>query len=265
MDLVVGGDGLIGRALTQRLGGHFVATTRRPAKSGRIFLDLNDVFALDLPRVSVAYIAAGMGRPECEADPLLARRVNVDGTVALAAYLIERGAYVIFPSSAAVFSEGDRPKPTDATSPISVYGRLKVETERQLLALGNCAILRLSKVIAPDAGLLARWQSDYATDRPILAYDHTRIAPVSVGNAADVLIALGATKPGGIHHMSASKSISWATLASALFGPSRVTPISKPPGMGQDVTVLDTRSLERVVGHRPVGPLADVPCLVSAE
>src|SRR5689334_1013461 len=90
--LVVGADGEIGRALAVHLaaaGAAVIGTTRRAgaaAQHGRMFLDL----AADpagwpaFPAADAAVICAAVARvADCERDPDAARRVNVDGPLAL--------------------------------------------------------------------------------------------------------------------------------------------------------------------------------------
>ena len=97
--LVVGGDGLIGRALVRQLAGEgraVLASTRRrgvAGPAGRILELAQDPSGWTPPQpVSVAFLlAAAANQLSCCADPEVSRKINVDHTVALARRLIAPG------------------------------------------------------------------------------------------------------------------------------------------------------------------------------
>lgn len=224
--LVVGGDGLIGGAVAARLragGGAVIATTRRSgAISGSDFrLDLADDPGgwPELPEVDAAVLCAAVARlGECEADPAASRRVNVDGALALARRLADRGSYVLLLSSDKVF-DGTRPARTrgDARSPATEYGRQKSAAEQGLLALGpECAVLRLSKVLSPALELVRGWRGALEAGRTIAPFHDMYLAPVSVDFVSEMIIQLLAERRPGIFQASGDRDVSYETLARAL-------------------------------------------------
>lgn len=224
--LVVGGDGLIGRALTRHLAdeGHGVlATTRRRGAAGpmRPFLELAQdptEWALPSP-VSVAFLlAASTNQLSCCADSGVSHRINVDHTVALARRLVGDGTFVVFTSTNLVF-DGEAPRyPICASpSPTSEYGRQKAEAEQALLALGPLvAVVRLTKILSADMPLIGGWIAALRAGRPIDAFSDLICAPMPVGYVTQALARIGAARKGGLFHLSGADEVSYVGLAQAL-------------------------------------------------
>ena len=109
--LVIGADGLIGRALVDYLsnaGEPVIETTRQidTILERRVLLDLaEDVSNWHPPcQVSVAYLCAAMSKvDDCRKHPKHSEIVNVRNTVALAKILVASGAFVIFLSTTLVY------------------------------------------------------------------------------------------------------------------------------------------------------------------
>ncbi len=93
-------------------------------------------------------LAAIVGAPACDRDPWLAQAVNRDA-IAMLNRLRSRQQLVVFPvtnsgygtKSGNVFCTEDSP-----LTPISLYGRTKVEAEAELLSSPNAVTLRLATV-----------------------------------------------------------------------------------------------------------------------
>jgi dTDP-4-dehydrorhamnose reductase len=224
--LVVGGDGLIGRALTRRLEGEgraVLATTRRHgcASRNRPHLELaQDPSAWTPPQpVSVAFLlAAAANQLSCCADPAASRRINVDHTVALARRLVSLGAFVVFTSTNLVFDGEEARYPTCALPhPTSEYGRQKAEAEQALLALGpRVAVVRLTKVLAAEMPLIGRWVEALKAGRAVEAFTDLICAPMPVDFVAEALARIGAHAKGGLFHLSGADEVSYADLARSL-------------------------------------------------
>ncbi|MGH6739131.1 MAG: SDR family oxidoreductase [Bradyrhizobium sp.] len=218
--LIIGADGSIGGALAHSLGAHghgVVTTTRRTQAAARdtIFLDLAGPLP-DLPEVDVAVICAAMARlEECRRDVELARQVNVTAPLELGRSLARAGARVILLSTAAVFDgnkghveENEQPKPRSA------YGLLKAEAEARMLDLGSLAsVLRLTKVVKPNAGIFSQWIAEMRDGKTVRALSDRRLSPLTVAHAVDASLALIENGKGGIYHASGATDVSYADAA----------------------------------------------------
>ena len=218
--LIIGADGSFGGPLSQALGclGHeVIATTRRRerASSDRLFLDLAEALP-PLTCVDVAVICAAMARfEECRRYPELAYRVNVTAPLALSRSLARSGARVILLSTSAVF-DGSRPyvDESEKPAPRSAYGRFKAEAESGLLDLGSAAsVLRLTKVMKPNAGLLSEWIARLGAGKTVRAFHDHRFCPLHVADAIDAIVALIESCAGGIYHVSGAADMSYADAA----------------------------------------------------
>ena len=93
-------------------------------------------------------LACMTGAPLCEKDPIAAKTVNFDA-VKMILELRSKDQLIIFPTTNSGYGIGEKGiYCTEKTplNPISLYGRLKVETEKMLLDAGNCITLRLATV-----------------------------------------------------------------------------------------------------------------------
>ncbi|MBI2890469.1 MAG: NAD(P)-dependent oxidoreductase [Nitrospirae bacterium] len=100
-------------------------------------------------------LAAIVGQKACERAPRLAREVNVDA-IALLNRLRRPDQFVIFPMTNSGYgATTGQVLCTEETelSPVSLYGRTKVEAERILRATPNVVVLRLATVFGPSPRL----------------------------------------------------------------------------------------------------------------
>lgn len=143
---ITGGGGL--------LGSHLVKTAPQFAPSHRVVgliraeLDLLDFAAVQRAfrqqRPQLVIHCAAMSRsPECQANPALARRMNVDVTAQLAELCAD--IPFVFLSTDLVFdgTKGNYAE-TDPVNPISVYGETKVAAEQIVQAHPRHLIFRLA-------------------------------------------------------------------------------------------------------------------------
>ncbi|MGZ8366666.1 MAG: SDR family oxidoreductase [Nitrospira sp.] len=133
--IVTGTAGLIGQ--------YFVKSAARWAPGwevrglSRADLDLTDHAAAEqvwqrLKPSAVIHCAAISRTAECEGNPQLARRMNVEATAYLAR--LSRDIPFIFLSSGEVFDgKGGWYQETDEPNPINVYGKTKLEAEQRVL------------------------------------------------------------------------------------------------------------------------------------
>lgn len=226
--LVVGGDGLIGRALFSALrasGVEVISTTRRK-NPGEIQLDLGmPLNVAQLPRCDVAYLCAAISRfGACEQNPALAKLVNVTTQLELARHLFLEGTHVVFLSSNAVFNGVDDAPAEDAhPSPTSVYGQLKFEAERKLKALacqysGTLSIIRLTKVLSKDLPLISNWFLNIRAGQKVDAFSDVTVSPISLKYILDGLTLCGYLRHNGIVHLSGEDELSYYDLVKELAG-----------------------------------------------
>lgn len=172
----------------------------------------------------------------CESDPDLARRINVDAPVELAAHLMARGAFVVFLSSNTVF-DGSTPDPDEDSpiAPANAYGRQKADAEARLRAIPGAdrqlAIVRLSKVLSPDTGVPAVFRGKLASGQPCDAFADLLLCPVSPAYVVSGLRAVATRRATGNFHLSGATTLSYAEFARQLarqFGwdPALVRPVT---------------------------------------
>jgi len=195
-----------------------VGTSRRPQGSAEILLDLGaDLSDWSPPEsVDAAIICAGISRlAECERYPELARRINVEGTLALIDRLLVRGVYVVYLSSSTVF-DGSAPKrlSSETQRPVNEYGRHKAEVEKRLLELGaDAAVLRLAKALGPRDRLFAEWRNALRNGRGIVAFEDMTLSPIPLFCVVAVLSRILIGRHTGIFQLSGSIDLSYADAA----------------------------------------------------
>jgi dTDP-4-dehydrorhamnose reductase len=157
---VVGAGGQVGGALLAHLGERALGTWRSPPPGGHA-ADLEALAAdpasaralVGEAGAGVVVVAAGMTWVDgCEQEPDLARRVNADGPAALARAAAATGARTVYLSTEYVFDGTAGPYgEDDPVSPLSVYGRSKLEGEQAVQAADPAAlVLRTTVVYGPE-------------------------------------------------------------------------------------------------------------------
>jgi dTDP-4-dehydrorhamnose reductase len=140
--LVIGASGQVGREASAALraaGLDVVGTSASRPAPGLVPLDLR---RLDEARVTVRDAAADLvvlasaltAVDRCEEEPELARAMNAEAPAAIAEAARASGGRTVFLSTEYVFDGRAGPYDEDAPpSPVSVYGRTKLEGERAVL------------------------------------------------------------------------------------------------------------------------------------
>jgi dTDP-4-dehydrorhamnose reductase len=147
-----------------------------------------------------------------EDDEEGARRVNAEGTANVAAL----GAPVVYYSTDYVF-DGRKREPcveSDATGPLSAYGRTKLLGEQEVR---EGWIVRSSWLFGPTGTNFVRTMLRLGEERgEVRVVDDQRGCPTYVGHLAAAtreLIGL----PHGVWHVAADGECTWAELAEAIF------------------------------------------------
>jgi len=223
--LVVGSDGLIGAALKRRLVGEdrpLLGTTRQPGTTGKDMLRLDlsgDIDDWEPPTgITSAFLCAAITTlKQCETDPVGSYLVNVRNIVRLTEKLTQSGVFVVFLSTSAVFDGSMAFAASDTpVHPTTEYGRQKVDAERILLNMGkHVAIVRPTKVIAPNMPLLAQWRNVLERDEPIRPFSDLLMSPLPLDFAVEALVRIADSRRGGIYQLSGAADVSYAEFAAA--------------------------------------------------
>lgn len=133
-----------------------------------------------LPGVDfVVPLAAIVGAPACDKDQILSRTINLEAVQSILK-LRHKSQSVIFPNTNSGYGRGqegvaycDENTPLE---PISLYGQLKAEAEKILLASGNVICLRLATVFGASPRMrLDLLVNDFVyravTDRAIILFE----------------------------------------------------------------------------------------------
>ncbi len=259
MPLIFGGDGLIGSALCTHFDSEkvdYCATSRSP-KGAQIRLDLSEnPLSWDLPeRCRVAFLCAAQTNLQaCEQDPGGTALINVERIVALGRLLLDRDAFLIFPSTNLVFDGSSRyPRPQDPPVPACEYGRQKARAEQGLLALGaDVAVVRLTKVVHPSMPLLLEWVGALRRGHPIHPYADLTFSPLPLGFVVRAFERIAEKRLAGITQLSGSGEISYADFARALGSrmgaPDHLVQPVSSPGESRGFSTLDAARAKRELG-----------------
>lgn len=218
--------------------------------------------------------AAHTAVDKAESEPDLARQINALAPGVLAEEAQRLGAWMVHYSTDYVFDgSGQRPwVEADATGPLSVYGRTKLEGEQRVAACDRHLILRTSWVYAARGGNFARTMLKLAGERESLTVIGDQFgAPTSAELLADVTahaLRAAAAQPrlAGMYHCVAAGETSWHQYAQFVLrealalgwplraGPDRVGEITTAqyPTTAQRPlnSRLDTRKLQQAFGLR---------------
>jgi dTDP-4-dehydrorhamnose reductase len=189
------------------IGGHLARIDPTVIALGRAAGDLTSLG----PRIvearpdAVIHMAAMTSIVDCDARPDEARRVNVEGTRAVARAAAECGARLVHVSTDQVHDGLSAPyREEDQPTPISCYGSTKAEAERVALAEGGAGtlVVRVHLVVGAArpprlSGMDHFLAAVREGGRPPLFEDEFR-SPIHVVDAARALLELAASGPTGI-------------------------------------------------------------------
>ncbi len=160
----------------------------------------------------ILHAAAWTDVDGAEGDPVGAARVNAEGTRNVTAL----GAPLVYFSTDYVF-DGTKPGPyveSDQPSPTSVYGRTKLQGERQV---ADGWIVRTSWLFGPTGHNFVRTMLRLGAERDeVRVVSDQRGCPTYVGHLAAATREIVAL-PKGTWHVAADGECTWAELASAIF------------------------------------------------
>ncbi|MCP5505467.1 MAG: SDR family oxidoreductase [Chlamydiales bacterium] len=254
--LVVGANGLIGKALV-RAWNPPIATTKE--ELNLLFPSLD---SLPIENETHLIIAAGVTKPAvCVRDPLITRKVNVEGTLKLAELAAMHGIIPVLFSTDYVFDGKKGPySESSPHSPISEYGKQKALLENSIAEVtqGNYLLLRLSKIyttIPDDQTLIDEIVSHLQKNERYLAATDQVFCPMHLDDLLVVLKHLIQMNKTGIYNVAGKEAVSRYDLAKTIcqtleISERLLTPVSIDV-FGKDLrpksTILETTKLFREI------------------
>jgi dTDP-4-dehydrorhamnose reductase len=236
---ITGAGGLIGNYLARS---PFVPAGWRLVPLGRGDLDLTDRvaverrFRLERPKL-VIHCAAISKTTECEQQPELARRVNVEVPAQLAELCAE--ARLVFLSTDLVF-DGRRGHyvETDAVNPLGVYAETKVAAEQRVLAFPHHVVVRTSlnagRSPTGDRSFNEQLRCAWREGRTLRLFTDEFRCPIPAEVTARALWELALKSPGGLYHLAGAERLSRWEMGRLLAGQCReVNPQIEPASLAE--------------------------------
>jgi dTDP-4-dehydrorhamnose reductase len=186
--------------------------------------------------------AAHTAVDKAESEPALAQMLNATAPGALAQAANAAGAWFVHYSTDYVFDgSGSAPwKEQDATGPLSVYGRTKLEGEQLVRAAGpRHLILRTSWVYAARGGNFAKTMLRLARERDRLTVINDQFgAPTGADLLADITAhalraALQDAGKAGLYHAVAAGEATWHDYARFVLGHAAAAGVALKAGPGE--------------------------------
>ena len=234
--LVLGANGLIGRAVGKQLEGKYewFGTYFKRKEPGLIKLDitslgnLKEIFNEIKPSciVNCANLAGGVDF--CESHPSLAEKFHLEANISIGELCEKYGARIVLMSTDYVFDGENAPyQEDDKPNPLNTYGRLKLEAERVLINnVTKHTIVRTTNVFG--------WDPETATPNYMMALYRTIKAnkqfrapsflwgnPTYVDDLTSAIIELCSIEMNGVFHVVGSSFINrydWARRACRIAG-----------------------------------------------
>ena len=211
---VTGAGGLIGNYLVQRAPR--CAPDWRVRGLTRAALDLTDFAAvqraIEADRPALVIHCAALSRsPECEANPALAQRLNVEVTRRLAelcatASLVFFSTDLVFDGRAGNYDESAVP------NPLSVYGRTKAEAERVVLQHPRPLVIRtsLNGGVSPtgDRSFNEELCRAWRAGRTLRLFTDEYRSPMHASVTAQAVWELALAGATGVYHVAGAQRLS---------------------------------------------------------
>jgi len=170
----------------------------------------------------IIHCAANSNLDECEKAPDLASAINVNSTEYLISAANDLGSRLIFVSSDMVFNgEKGNCRESVLVSPISVYGRTKVQSEELLIRHCNNYVIARAALIYGRAetggSSFSMWiENQLRAGSPVSLYENQFRTPVLVNNLAEAILELAQNDYKGIIHLGGENRIDRLTFGRQL-------------------------------------------------
>ncbi len=208
---------------------------------------------------------AALSKPnDCEQNPDRSYQINVEATCTLAEFCGERQIPFVFTSTEQVFDGESAPYgESDPPTPISMYGRHKVEAEERIQQVHpQAAICRMPLMYGPPSPITESFVQGFIrmleAHKPLPLFVDEYRTPAYVEDAAEgLLLALG--KGSGLLHLGGPERINryqFGLLLAEIFdlNPACITPchradVPMPAPRPADLTTSNERAV--ALGYQP--------------
>lgn len=209
----------------------------------------------------VLHAAALASHEACEANPELARRLNVEGTRALAQAAASVGALFIYVSTDAVFDgvEGNYSE-SSPTNPFSIYGKTKLEAEGLVLSYANSLVIRTNFFGWSPSGersILEFFVNNLSQRNAVKGFTDFTVSSIYVRHLVDVIATIAGSDYRGLLHVAAHNALTkyqfGVSVAQAfqldddLIIPTSSTAVGLTTSRSRDLS-LDVSRAERLMG-----------------
>lgn len=160
---------------------------------------------------ALIHCAALSRSAECEANPALARKLNVEVTQTLA-QLAADISFVFFSSDLVFDGRAGNYDESAPVNPLSVYAETKAEAEQIVLANPNHTVIRTSlnggTSLAGDRGFNEQLRQTWAAGRSVTLFADEFRSPIFAGVTAQAVWELLDGKRTGLFHIAGSERLS---------------------------------------------------------
>lgn len=260
--VITGGSGLAGANIAKTLVSKFdvcgLYNTNKVEMKGVDFRQVDLSREADLEVISqirpsvIIHCAAFTNLDGCEQDADRAYRDNVVASVNIAQTAKKVGAYLIHISTDSVF-DGERGdyKETDTANPINVYGRTKLQAEKEVLGIcPDCAVVRTNFYgwNKREKLSMAEWMLDKLENgQKLTGFKDVYFSPLLVNDLAEALPELYERRYAGVIHIAGGQTCSkleFAHLMAKVFGleenliePISVEDLNLPAPRGKNISL----------------------------
>lgn len=189
---IIGGSGFIGSVLTKRLETHGkkLITTSTLGGRDQLKLDLQNFNDFDYSIVNqgdlIIFLASVSSLQSCETEVEKVTNINVSGSAVAIERFLDRSATVYFASSDAVYGETKKPLNDGArVAPISKYGLMKAEIEKQFVGRDNFYSLRFSNVYGLGSPFFLKLKIAEKTQETFEVFDNYYRNFISIDDVVD--------------------------------------------------------------------------------
>jgi dTDP-4-dehydrorhamnose reductase len=213
----------------------------------------------------VIHCAAQANVDACEADPVLARKLNSEVPAQLAAYVARGGARLVHISTDAVFDgQKGNYREDDPPNPLSAYARSKLEGERGVLQVNPDAIVARVNLfgwsLSGQRSLGEFFVNNLGAGKQVMGFTDVIFCPLLANHLAHILVRMLEKNLSGLYHVVSRECLSkyefgcrvakWFSLDSSLITPTSVQEGGLAAVRSPNLS-LSTEKLSHAIGEAP--------------